>query len=435
MLKRLHVFILKSFFRTFLIAFFVAMFVLMMNFIKRFADDLIGKGLDLSIILEVFLYGAAGMVSMGLPLAILIASIMTLGDLGENFELTAMKSTGISLFKIIKPLIVLISIISVLMFFYSNHTTTYSNLKLRTLVFDINKKSPEISFKTGLFNNDIEGYTLRFGKRNSEGMLYDFMIYDQTSEKGNIAVSTADSAEIQLSQDEKYMLLTLYNGNNYQEHLGDKEVVRTGKHQQNSFQKQSLIYELQRVTLERSSVDIYKHDSRTQNLKELEEATAIHTKELANVRNDYSLKLLALRNSGMNQQEQQSLTAEADFKIKSLISQINRRDVEWHRKFVLSLTCLIFFFIGAPLGAIIRKGGVGISIFISITLFILFHIISIAGEKLVREDVLSAFVGMWFPTFILFPVGIFLTYKAANDSTFLDIDTYFNFFKKIFKKK
>ena len=507
-----------------------------MQFLWRYIDDLTGKGLEWTVIVEIVIYASARLVPMALPLSILLSSIMTFGNLGENFELTAVKSAGVSLQKFMSPLIVLTIIISIGAFFYSEYIIPYSNLKSYSILYDVRNQRPELQIKEGMFYNGIDGYSIKIAKKDYKtNLLQNLMIYNHSNNKENVEVTIADSGYMRMTADERNLILTLYNGYSFEEVKESKQNRRKKDriypHRRNVFEKQTVIFELSGLDFNRTDEDLFKDNFRMLNLRQLEYVEDSLRKQYQNIilkfkedaiRINYfkkervlfkdieldvddrrnrtitkaNTKSILLKNSNLkegdflndnfnkfnsdsliNLQENISMEAKNDslnrnayvFDVDSIFyaqkrsdrerileyaltyartaqnnitsskkhynykaERIRRHQIEWHRKFALSFACLVFFFIGAPFGAIIRKGGFGTPVVVSVLFFILYYMISIAGEKFAREGVIPAYIGMWLSSFILMPLGIFLTYKATTDSVILNSDTYLLFFKKIF---
>ncbi len=510
-MKRLHKFILKSFFGPVVATFFVSLFILLMQFLWRYIDDLAGKGLEWTIIAEFIMYASARLVPMALPLAILLSSIMTFGNMGEHFELTAIKSAGVSLQRFMIPLMVFTIIISIGAFFYSDYIIPYTNLKTGALIYDVKNQRPELQIKEGMFYNGIEGYSIKIAKKNYKtNLLQNIMIYDHSDNKENKKVTIADSGYMRMTADERNLIFTLYSGYSYEEIEESKNTRpkdKTYPHQRQKFEKQVFIFELTGLDFSRTDEDLFKNNFQMFNLRQLQYAedslkkahnervsrfsknlsSTEYFKRESTILNEYK------KNSEKEKVRQARRIEEAeDFKKSSFTSdtikvfndtlvkpfspdsvflalnkrnkkqaidyalnyaratqntisnsrkefnhkeeRIRRHQIEWHRKFSLSFACLVFFFIGAPFGAIVRKGGFGTPVVVSVLFFILYYIISITGEKFAREGVMSAPIGMWLSSFILMPLGIFLTYKATTDSVILNADTYLLFFKKLFKR-
>ncbi len=478
-MKRLHLYILKSFIGPFFVTLLISLFVLLMQFLWVYLDELVGKGLDFNIILEFIVYTMAMLMTNALPLAMLLASIMTFGDLGENNELLAMKAAGISLYRIMKPVIVLSILLSIGSFYFYNEVIPVSYKKLIALMSSIRQLRPEIIVKEGVFSNEIDNYSIKVGRKTPNGdMLYDIMIYDHTEDKGNVTVTVADSGTMKITKDKKYMILNLYSGQTHSEMQPNDRKKTTYPARTDKFTKESIFTVLQGMELERKDESVFKNQNRALNNTQIVYFVDSIGKQLERRRIEQSLslsymapiptnllKLSKKESSGIKplQLVQQinidSATTKSSVLIRvgminsamanarnniRIIEQsgdmlttskrnLNRFDIEWHKKYTFAIACLVFLFIGAPLGAIIRKGGLGMPLVISVVLFIFYWIISTTGEKFSRESVTSIWQGVWFSTLIFLPAGIFLTYKAANDSVVFNLNSYSEFFKKIFR--
>jgi len=480
-----------------------------MQFLWKYIDDLVGKGLEMHVIAELLMYTSASLVSMALPLAVLLASIMTFGNLAEYNELLALKSAGIPLQKIMAPVMVLTLFITISAFLFSNYVLPYSNLKMRSLLYDIQRQNPELQIKVGIFDNTIDGYSIRIEERDSKtNLLKNIRIYDHTDHQGNTTVTLADSGYMRMTADEQYLLFTLYNGITYSEMRNKRKrrVDRTYPHRRDKFEEQDMIIELLDFGLKRTDESLFKSSYQMMNLSQLAQIedslvgeisvaqkslirtldASSYTKEksylvdkrpkdlrdgiksyelerpgkdssfheadsivkekiVQQINLDSSLNSLPdnKRKNIINQAINNSRTAvnyisNANVNIDTKVRRLRKYQIEEQRKFSLSMACLIFFFIGAPLGAIIRKGGLGMPVVVSVLFFLLYYIISLTSEKFVRESVLSPYIGMWISSFILIPLGIFLTYKASTDSVIMNVETYFQFFKNLrhlFKKR
>jgi len=483
MFKQLHALVLRSFIGPFILTFFLVTFILVMQFLFRYINDLIGKGLEFPVISEFLLYTSASMVPMALPLAILMAALMTFGNLGENYELTALKSSGISLLRIMMPLIVLTILISIGAFFFSNHMLPIANLKMRSLLFDIKRQKPEFQISEGVFYNGIDGHSIRIGKKDfKSNMLYEIHVYDHTDRRGNTSVTYADSGTMQLSDDEAYLVITLHDGRAYSEMQTEKKNRKefTYPHRREKFKKQTILIEMSGFGLDRTDESLFRSNYQMMSLSQLfqhEDSLEIEIDKLysgleRNLMDGTYYKYRRTR----KEEDTSALSLEAgplilNFDLDSMyqdlpdrlkrqvisqslndarasmnyvsstylnsdgkISRLRRYQIEIQRKFTLSFACFIFFFIGAPLGAIIRKGGLGMPTVISILFFIFYYIISLSGEKIARESMVTPFQGMWVSAIILLPIGIFLTYKASTDSAIMNMETYSLFFKKYYRR-
>ena len=483
-MKRLHWYIIKSFIGPFFVTLVISLFVLLMQFLWVYLDELVGKGLDFSTILEFIVYTMAMLMTNALPLAMLLASIMTFGDLGENNELLAMKAAGISLYRIMKPVIVLSILLSIGSFYFYNQVIPVSYKKLVALMSSIRQLRPEIIVKEGVFSNDIDNYSIKVGKKSANGdMLYDIMIYDHTEDKGNITVTVADSGTMKITKDKKYMILNLYSGQTHSEMQPQDRRKTTYPSRTDKFQKQSIFTVLQGMELERKDESVFRNSNRALNNAQIVYFVDSLGKQLERLRIDNALTLtytsplntnlfkIARKDTSptpklklIQYTDVDSVLKNSSASIRSSIingalssargnaraiqqseeiivanvRSLNRFEIEWHKKYTFAIACLIFLFIGAPLGAIIRKGGLGMPLVISVILFIFYWIVTTTGEKFSRESMGSIWQGVWFSTFLFLPAGIFLTYKAANDSVILNFNRYSEFFGKIikfFKKK
>ena len=480
-MKKLHWLIIKTFLGPFVLTFFIVMFVLLMQFLWRYIDDLVGKGLELKIIAELLVYTSASLVSLALPLSILMSSLMTFGSLGEFYELTAMKSSGISLQRIMLPIIMFVILISFGAFFFSTNVLPFTNLKMRALLWDVRQQRPELQIREGEFYNGVDGYSIRINERNPQNnILYDLKIYDHSSKRGNVSVIVADSGYMRMTGDERNLIINLWDGYSYNEQEEDRrKVPKTYPHRMDKFKEQRIVIELTGFGLQRSDETLFKNDYQMMSLKQLSKVEDslrwdlklrenqfirtlvtynlfklrnVKKPQISNVKvnippakddssivnmdslyNTFSLsdKIGILHRVMTNVRSTKSYVESSVENLKYKRKILRRHEIEWHRKFTLSIACLIFLFIGAPLGAIIRKGGLGMPTVVSVLLFIFYYIISLTGEKVVRESVLRSYQGMWLSSVILLVIGIFLTYKATTDSVIFNIDMYLRLFSKL----
>ncbi len=469
---------LRSFLPLFLMTFFICLFIVLMQFLWRYIDDLVGKGLEIHVLGELFFYAALTMVPMALPLAILLASLMTFGNLGERFELTAMKASGVSLVKVMRPLIVFIALVAVGAFFFQNYVLPIAQTKMWTLLYSVRQKSPEVEIPEGVFYDQIPGYNLYVESKNPEtGTLFDMMIYDVSRGFDNTRVILADSGHLKMADDKAHLFLQLYDGEQF-ENLRDNTgggTTSTGAYQpyrRETFKTKEIlvafdanfnrmdesgmrnqyvgknIEELQAtidsVTLRVDSIgnsigtsikeypyagiSYYKMDySNPENPKTVRKPVALDKpididsvfyKEKPSMTRSYLAQALSKARQMKQDYEFQSYTMADDKKT------IRRHGIEMHKKFTLSFACLIFFFIGAPLGAIIRKGGIGTPLVISVFLFIFYYIIDNTGYKMARDGKVEVWEGIGLSSFVLLPLGVFFTYKAVRDSAVFNFDAY-----------
>ena len=375
---------------------------------------------------------------------------MTFGKLGEKSELSALKGAGISLLKIMNPLLLISILISVISFSYSNYILPIANLKSGTLIYDIQKKKPAINIREGEFFNEIDGYSIKVSKKNySTDMLYKLIIYDHTSEQSNDKVIIADSAEMKITQNEKFLELKLYNGSSYIE-VYNKDRQKNYAHQRIYFKENIIRFDLHKFKLKRSDESIYKNHYSMMNIKQLSNSIDSLNNEFKkrkekyslNFKEKFNLKVTSSTDTILKSSDQKNNKKDiidyAINKVKSTksilksnsddlkyrLSIINRHKIEWHRKFSLAFACIILFIIGSSFGSIIKKGGFGIPILISITLFILYHIINISGEKQIKEIGLNPVIGMWLANIVFSPISVYLLIKAIKDSTLFDFSYY-----------
>ncbi|MEO6882964.1 MAG: LptF/LptG family permease [Bacteroidia bacterium] len=475
-IKTLHKFILKSYLGPFILTFFITNFILLMQFLWLYVDDLVGKGLGWIVITKFMALAAITLIPLGLPLAILLSSIMTFGTMGEHYELAAMKSSGLSLQKIMQPLIITSIIISVSAFYFSNNVLPFVNLKMGSLLWDIRQSKPALNIQEGVFYDGISGYSIRVGKKDADGQgIHDVMIYDHTTNEGNYKVILAKSGKMALSADKNFLILTLRDGNSYEEIRNSQQDRITHPMLTQKFGEEIIRFDLSGFKLTRTNEDLFKSDYQMLNVHQLQESIdsiqkkqVKRTDELAKVlRTDYLSKTnLFIKLNTDKKDSLPILTCENYFsklpkgeRLKILETSANivrsakatleatqqelsnnndavvRDKIEWHKKYTLSFACLVLFFIGAPLGAIIRKGGLGMPAVVSIIFFVIFWVVSIIGEKFAKEQVLPVYQGMWLASAVLLPIGVFLTYKATADSSLFDIETYIAPIKRIFQKK
>ncbi|MBQ5854586.1 MAG: LptF/LptG family permease [Alistipes sp.] len=473
-MKTIYKLILKSYIGPMIATFFIVIFILMMNFVWRYIDDLVGKGLDAAIIIELILYATVNMIQMGLPLAVLLATIMTMGNLGENYELLAMKSAGMSLLKIVRPLVFVVILISIGSFFIINNLAPYSNKKMFSIIHDIQRQNQALEFQDGLFFNGIDNMSIRVEHQNPETkLLTGVLIYDNRASNGDMTTTVADSGYIRLSEDKRYLLVTLFNGSTYEHTRGSHWYTKsTLRH--HTFERQDGQIPMTGFDFERTDENLFSGSSQTQNIRELQGAVdslemvvnrttttaynpllrdqifikdpdAISPPDTIFVDRSakrYNTLLIdSIPNLSTRQMQkiysnarQSAISARNSFSFdestsKEALNQLYRSKNEWHRKLALPVSIFIFFLVGAPLGAIIRKGGLGMPIVISVIFFVIYYIISMTGEKMAKEGTWSSLLGMWISSIVLFPLAVYLTQKATNDSALLDFDWYIGKYK------
>ncbi len=449
------------------LSFFIVMFILMMNFVWRYIDELVGKGLSFDVIVELLFYATANMMPLGIPLATLFAAIMTMGNLGEHNELLAMKSAGMSLPNILKPLIGVVLVVAVSSFFVVNNLVPYSNKKMMAILYDIKQQKETMEFKDGIFFNGIENMNIRVGHQDPDtGLLNDILIYDTRDRNGNMTTTVADSGYIYMSDDKKFLMIKLYNGQTYETTRNYKwntenairhqifkvqngaleiegfDFSRTdmnlfSNHQTKTTSELQVDIDSLRVEADRGSARSYEPLLKNNLLTEDESALGLFD----TVKVDYSYKvptnlMKALDTLTIKQKRDIVQTAKTNARnsryslnrnentAKETLNKLYRSQVEWHRKVSLPISVIIFFLIGAPLGAIIRKGGLAMPVVVSVLFFVIYYVISIAGEKMAKEGTWNAAFGMWFSAIILLPIALYLTRIATNDSNLFNVDWY-----------
>ena len=479
-MKKLYKLILKSFLGSFIFTFFIVIFVLLMQFLWVYVDDLVGKGLSFKIIMELFFHASVTFVPMALPLAILLASIMSFGDLGEHYELVAIKASGISVWKAMKPLFIFSILLSGMAFIFSNSINPVATLKFKTLLFDVRRQKLAFDIKEGVFYRDIEDYVIYVDKKGKDGStIYGVKIYDHTDRDGNSKIIVADSGMMSLSPNQRSIIFTLYNGNNYTEDNSNKENYKFNRpFERMSFREEQLKFSLASFDLTRSNEEMYKSYQSMMNIHQL--STALDSLErhyetkqedfsqgfqrrLANYENG-KLKVENEKDSTFNAQLttlEWPLVDHLDPAVRTKVLEMasgtsrnakdnvafNKQDLgaqnlnikkhkkEWHKKFTLSFACIIFFLIGAPLGTIIRKGGLGLPVVVSVLFFVMYYIISTVAERMAEFGNLNMFLGVWLSSIIILPIGLFLTFKATTDSSLFDADSWKKIFQKLFHRK
>lgn len=471
-MKRLDRFILTSFVGPFVAILFIVIFILMMQFLWLYIDELVGKGLSLKVILEFLGWGSATLLPLSLPLATLLSSVMTLGNLGENNELLAIKAAGISLSRVLAPLIIVSAGISIGAFFAANDLIPVAYNKIFTLRDDIGRTKEEIKIPTGAFYDGIDGYILRVDERDEKsGMMYGVMVYNHTNNNGNTSLTLADSAMMKMSEDKSYLTFILYSGSNYEETNTRKYRDTTLTLQKIEFKDQSMVIPLENYAFSKSDETRFGDEARSMDLKELRHRhdsigalnSDMKAEQLSRIYTDHSLRYhkqldtsradYSVRPAFSDEKFMQWRTVESEYNgTKDAIARTNeyigalttfnreklqytfslrRIDVEMLKKFALSLACFIFFFIGAPLGALIRKGGLGTPAIIAVLFFVLYWVVDITGVKLAKDGAVSAATGVFISSLVLLPIGMLFTWNAINDKSLIDTEKVSAFFKKI----
>jgi lipopolysaccharide export system permease protein len=467
MIKKLDTLILKTFLGPFAVTFSISLFVLMLQVLWKYVDDLVGKGLDFITIMKFIGLASAELLVLAMPIAILISSIMTFGNMGERFELVAIKSSGISLLRFMRPLIFVTALLCGVTFMFANYIIPYSNQKFKSLYYDIVYKKPALDLKEGTFFTHINGYAIKVGKKDPDGKtIHNVIIYTQDNPLQDNTI-LAERGVMSTSDDKQYLEFTLQNGVRYQE-TGNFYDTATD-YTEMKFKEYKKLIDLSSLKMMSTSDSAFKKDQKSFSIHELNVAKDSLVKlNDTLLKNTYNQSLAQVRYSNIPDSIWKKVATKPATKqktftdllpdsakpavyslanamidnmkttyqfavdnIKDKKEQIKSLNIEWHRRFSLSIACLVLFFIGAPLGSIIRKGGLGMPLLVAIIFFLLFYLLNVFGEKFVKEDVLPAYIGMWFSVIILSPVGAFLTYKAMHDSQLFNKEYYMRIFKKI----
>ncbi|MBQ8501995.1 MAG: LptF/LptG family permease [Bacteroides sp.] len=472
-IKKLDIFILKSFCMLFAGTFFICLFIFMMQFLWRYVDEMVGKGLEMTVLAQFFFYSALTLVPMALPLAVLLAALITFGNFGERFELLAMKAAGISLLRIMQPLVFFICFVCCISFYFQNVVGPIAQTKLWTLLFSMKQKSPEVDIPEGVFYDEIDGYNLYVKHKNREtGMLYDVLIYNFDKGFENAQIIKADSGRLEMTADKQHLYLHLYSGEQF-ENLKEQSMSKKNvPYRREEFREKHALIEFDSdfnmmdesfmgsshrskdMAVLQADIDSIatRNDSIgrtyyreamsgtykvTVNLNKADTAKVAEARAVGvNLDSLFQASTLSQKQKVLNNAFSRAEGARGDWSFKSFnITQSDRNlrlhKTAWHEKITLSLACLIFFFIGAPLGGIIRKGGLGMPVIISVLIFIIYYIINQTGYKMARDGKWIVWMGMWTSTAILAPIGGFLTYKSNNDSVVLNMDLYLSWFKKL----
>jgi lipopolysaccharide export system permease protein len=445
----------------------VAMFIFEMQFIWVYLDELLGKGLSPWVIAKLLIFASARLVNMALPLAILMSSIMTMGALAENNEMTAMKSAGISLMRIMRPLIFFSVGLSLTAFLFANNIWPVANLKFRTMLFSIMKQKPSLNLTDGVFYNGIDGISIRAARNNPEtGKLKDVLIYDHRGgEKANRTVIRAESGLMEQTTDKRYLILTLNNGHSYDEQK-DKKIkdpkygeIRSG------FSQMVIRLDLSSLVFQADNEEVMKNPAEMMTIHQLNQAIDSLKFQVDTVQRQFSSNNLRLYNTRMESLKPDEKVVVADSalffqldgaerakainfakensrksrdnvqrqmdELKSRKKMVNKYKIEWHRKFFLAVVCFVLFFIGAPLGAIIRKGGIGLPTLIALGLFVVYQLLTMVGERLAKNQFLEPWVGMWISTLVLLPLSLWITFRATKEAALLDRDAYVRVINKL----
>jgi lipopolysaccharide export system permease protein len=469
-MKKIDQLILRSFIPPFFATFFITLFVLLMQFIWKYIDDIAGKDLGFIVISKLLFYTSASLVPIALPLACLLASIMTMGALGEHFELVAFKSSGIGLGRFMRGMVFSGVVISIIAFMFSNYLIPVANLKAGSLLYDVQSSRPALNIKEGVFYNGIDGYSIRIGHKDPSGTgIHDIMIYDHTSGRGCDNVITASHGEMFMTEDKRFLSIKLVQGHHYEE-LPPQSTDRQGEFVRTDFDSYQRYFDLSSFSLERTNESMFKSHYQMMNLSQLKKD--IDTLQLSKVQTgerlfDYiyrsfqpqffpdttikelkysgslpayyaaSFKPLDRKNAFIKAtpiaRDMEAYASNAMRDNQFLDINIAKENSEWHKKFTLSIACLLLLLIGAPLGAIIRKGGLGMPLVVAVIFFVVFHVLNLGGWKMAEGLILPVWIGVWLPILVMTPIAILLIRMARNDAAVFRIEAYQQLYRKIIR--
>lgn len=471
-MKKIDRLILRSFIGPLALTFTIAVFVLLMQFVWKYIDDMVGKGLEFSVIAELLMYASATFVPMALPIAVLFASIMTMGNFGEKYELVAMKAGGISVRRAMMPMAVVVLILTGVAFYFANDVMPEAMLRYRMTLYDVTRKKPAVNIRPGEYYQDIDGYVIRVGSKAQDGRtLEDVIIYDHSKGVMQTNVIVAKSGVMLTTLDNRYLIFTLDSGYSYTEPT-DGENYSKRPLTSVSFTRQSIAFDISSFAYNKSGEDIFKGSYQMMNISELDAAMATLDSNLqlryVDCRRDICsnmrlwryyvghpdgersaeasspdelidrMESRSVRNKARSRAQYIASTANVDSKnygdlIRGDREYINRHQIEKQRKYTLSIACLLLFLIGAPFGSIVRKGGLGVPLVASVGFFVLYYVVGMIAEKAVRESAMGP-EGMWVSSAVMLPIGIFLTLQATTDSSLFDAATWKRFLGRLLPK-
>ena len=473
-IKKLDIFVLKSFLLLFCGTFFICLFIFMMQFLWRYVDELVGKGLEIGVLAQFFFYSGITLIPVSLPLAILLAALMTFGNLGEKFELLSMKAAGIPLLRIIRPLIIFCVMLCGMSFYFQNVVAPKAQTKLWTLLVSMKQTSPELDIPEGVFYSDIDGYNIYVKKKDREtGIMKDLLIYNFSEGFENAHIIWASEGSMEMTADKQHLFLHLYNGEQFENLKSQSIDSKNVPYRRETFREKHIVIQFDGgFNMIDGSFLSERHD--TKNMNQISQsidsltfradsvgrATFKETKRttyreftvtqrdsvkmssgelpaIINVDSLFQAYTLAEKEKALKSASDRLNTLTSDWKIKEMQmsdadKNIRRHQSTWHQRITLSLSCLIFFFIGAPLGAIIRKGGLGLPVVISVIIFVLYYIIDSGSTRVARSGEMNIILGTWMSTLVLAPIGAFFTYKSNKDSVVFNLEVYTGFFRWLF---
>lgn len=471
-MKIINRYLCKNFLGPFVLTFFVALFVLLMQFLWKWVDELVGKGLEIGVLLKLLFYAAITLSSMAFPLAVLLASLMTFGNMGERYEIVALKSAGISTRKMMTPLAILSVVIAVIAFEFSNEVIPRATVKLRMLLYDIQEQKPALNIEEGVFYTGFDNYAIRVGKKMPDGVtVKDVLIYDHSKRQGNTTMTYAKRGTMQMTPDKHYLLFSLYEGSFWDETSRQRGYRDNNAHyplSRATFDHQYKRFDMSSFSVNKVDESVYQMHSTAMSIPQLNAKIDTLKQQIAelgqgaskvffgnlyyfnsNVKDDPTFDTMTIEKkldvTQFDSERQARIMQFAEnasrnfvYSVRFSYQDIDFRtqylwtfQIEFFRKFTMAFACILFFFIGAPLGSIIRKGGIGIPLVITVVFFTFYFALSIIGEKISKSSPMPVWFGMWMSSFILFPICVFLTYHATTDSAVLSPDTYTKLVERI----
>ncbi len=473
-IKKLDIFILKSFLMLFAGTFFICLFIFMMQFLWRYVDELVGKGLEMDVLGQFFFYSGLTLIPLSLPLAILLAALMTFGNFGERYELLSMKAAGIPLLRIMSPLIICCMLLAGTSFYFQNVIAPKAQQQLWTLLVSMKQTSPELDIPEGVFYDEIDGYNIYIKSKDREtGIMEEVLIYSFTDGFENARIIFANEGKMEMTADKQHLQLHLYNGEQFENLKSQTISSKNVPYRRESFREKHIIIEfdggfemidgsylgdrsdsknmieishsIDSLSLQADSVgrSMYKDITVTTYTKKIftkRDSTKMEAGEIAaivNMDSVFQAYTLMEKDETLKNSADRMATLANDWKSRSVQNtetdkNIRKHEAAWHQKITLSLSCLMFFFIGAPLGAIIRKGGLGLPVVISVIIFVLYYIIDTGATRVARSGEMNMILGVWMSTLVLTPIGVFFTYKSNKDSVVFNLEVYLNFFRWLF---
>ncbi len=468
-MKKINLLVLKAFIGPFLGTFFISMFLFLMLFLWKYIDDLVGKGLEWHVVARLLFFSLADLIPMALPLAVLLSSLMTFGNLSESYEMVALKASGVSIYRALMPAFLIIILLSFVTFYVSNIVIPKANLEAKSLLWDIRNKKPAFDIKEGVFYNGIDGYQIKIGSKDKDNeTINDVLIYEIKPGYSELSIVRAESGKMKLSDDKRLLYFTLFKGTRYEELVENADYQKNLPSTVTYFDEQKITFDLSDLDLKKTDKELFKGSAVMMNINELQKAIDTTRKEIKKkktaardflrpyypdvrhmmqgtnvkdspaLKNDTIIKNFSKENRYAILEQALGTTRNLKSMIESCTQQLEdiKSDdrmytLKWHEKFTLSFVLIVLFLLAAPLGTIIRKGGIGMPMVVSIIMFILYYVINMIGIKMGKDGIIAECVGAWMASFVLLPVGIFVLNRAANESAIFDKDKYQKMIERI----